>query len=510
MNELLQRLNEWWSTRTPLTKGLLVGGAAAAVILLVILGQYLGRVEYAPLFQDLESKEAGAITEELAALNVPYQLADQGRTILVPAEKVYQLRLTLANDNLVPSGGLGYEIFDQGQLGMTDFQRQINYIRALQEELRRTIVQFDEVDQARVHLVVPEPSVFVRQEQPASASVALKLKPMAALNESQVRAIVMLVANSVEGLKPEDVTVVDLSGDLLTDNLLAAEGETGLSPATLRQQQMQRSFEQDLEQRLKEMLEKVFGKGKAVTMVNAVLDFSQEQTTSLVFGDPFVISRQTAAENGSGGAGGGVPGDQDLTGSYGTPENQSNFSREEEIVNYEAGRTETTVIEAPGRLNDLSVAVALDGTFDQAQVQQVQQLVAAAVGQTPDRIQVLPLAFPAEEAPDVTLWEEEMRQAEQQARLRQYISWGLQGLALILAFILGLVLVRRLTSRQPVGGLVDTTLGQPTYSETAVAKDAAPKVPSPQQERQKQVKEIVQKKTEDSVQLVRAWISEEQ
>jgi len=508
MNELLQRLNEWWSTRAPLTKGLIVGGTAAAVILLVILGQYLGRVEYAPLFQDMETREAGAITEELSALNVPYQLADQGRTILVPAEKVYQLRLTLANNNLIPSGGVGYEIFDQGQLGTTDFQRQINYIRALQEELRRTIVQFDEVEQARVHLVVPEPSVFVREAQPASASVALKLKPMASLSESQVRAIVMLVANSVEGLKPEDVTVVDLAGDLLTKSLLA-EGETALSPANLRQQELEMSFEQDLEQRLKEMLEMVFGQGKAVTMVNAALDFSQEQTTTLVFGDPFVISRQTTTENGSGGAGGGVPGDQDLTGSYGTTENQSNYSREEEIVNYEAGRTETTVIEAPGRLVDLSVAVALDGTFDQGQVQQVQQLVAAAVGQPADRIQVLPLAFSAEEASDVTLWEEEMQKAEEEARLRQYISWGLQGLALILAFILGLVLVRRLTSRQPVGGMVDATLGGPTFAETGAAKEAPPKVPSAQQERQKQAKEIVQKKTEESVQLVRAWISED-
>jgi len=196
--------------------------------------------------------------------------------VLVPEDKVYELRLQLAGTGIVPSGGTGFELFDQTRLGMTDFERRLNYQRALQEELRRTIVAMEEVEQARVHLVIPESSVFIDNAPEASASVVIKLHPMASLGPNQVRGIVMLLTNSVENLRPENVNVIDMEGNVLSDQI-GSNDNSSLAQNRVRQQGLQREFEKNLEDRVQRMLERIFGPGKVVTMISADLNFDERQ-----------------------------------------------------------------------------------------------------------------------------------------------------------------------------------------------------------------------------------------
>ena len=171
---------------------------------------------YRPLFTNLAPEDAGAIVEALKAEKVPFQLEDGGRAVLVPAERLYELRLSLASRGLPEGGGVGFEVFDKQTLGQTDFQQRLNFQRALQGELSRTIGQLAGVEAARVHLAIPERSLFVAQNRRPSASVVVKLVQGRSLARAQVDGIVHLVASSVEGMETEQVTVVDESGRVLT------------------------------------------------------------------------------------------------------------------------------------------------------------------------------------------------------------------------------------------------------------------------------------------------------
>ncbi|MBC7105906.1 MAG: flagellar M-ring protein FliF, partial [Firmicutes bacterium] len=199
LRDLLARLGARWQTLAPGQKVLLVLGGAALLVTLFYLGNLAFAPRYVPLVTHLDPEGAAAVVDQLKAMKVPYRLADQGATVLVPEKQVYEARMKLASSGVLAGGGKGFELFDQTKLGVTDFAQQVDYQRALQEELRRTIVQLEEVDQARVHLVLPEKSVFVERQAQPSASVVLKLKPGHDLRAEQVRGIVSLVAGSVEG-----------------------------------------------------------------------------------------------------------------------------------------------------------------------------------------------------------------------------------------------------------------------------------------------------------------------
>ncbi|MBC7337848.1 MAG: flagellar M-ring protein FliF, partial [Clostridia bacterium] len=153
------RLKEWWGGLPAARRTVLVLAAAGVLAGILFLGQWAGRERYVPLFTNLEMREAAEIVAKLKEQKVPYQLVADGTTILVPEKRVYDLRLEVAGSGLLSGSGVGFELFDKTQLGMTDTQWHLNYLRALQEELRRTIVQYEQVEQARVHLVIPQPSV---------------------------------------------------------------------------------------------------------------------------------------------------------------------------------------------------------------------------------------------------------------------------------------------------------------------------------------------------------------
>ena len=200
MNELLKPLMERWNKLSGTKKSISVVMAIAILLAAVFFVQWLTKVEYAPLMTNLDPKNASAVVEKLKELGIDYKLENQGTTIGVPKDKVYETMIQLAGAGILNDTGVGFEIFDQQKLGATDFDNNINLLRAMQEELRRTIVAFEEIERARVHLVLPKDSLFIEEEQPASAAITIELKPLAKLKPEQVKGIIDLVSSSVPNL----------------------------------------------------------------------------------------------------------------------------------------------------------------------------------------------------------------------------------------------------------------------------------------------------------------------
>ncbi len=251
--QLLEQLRTIYRgmSRPRRTALLVLTGACVATILAVAFFSF--QTDYQVLYSGLSAEDAGAVTAKLQAQSAPFRLGAGGTTILVPAERVHQLRLDLAVEG-VPSKGKGFELFDEMNVGMTPFLQHVNLDRALQAELARTIMQVEPVAQVRVHLVRPEPTPFVREQKPATASVVLKLKPGAVLTRSAAQGIVALVSRSVEGLSAEYVTLVDTTGRVLSD----AHGD---EPVTT-QMEYRRELETYLSTRAEEMLSQVLGPGR--------------------------------------------------------------------------------------------------------------------------------------------------------------------------------------------------------------------------------------------------------
>ncbi len=489
----------------------------AAVLAAGLLFQhYAGRVNYAPLFTNMDARQAAGVVDKLKEMNVKYQLADQGSTVMVPREQVYDLRLQMAGSGMLVGSGIGFEIFDQTKLGVTDFERRMNYLRAMQEELRRTIVQMDEVEQARVHLVLPEPSVFVREQRAGSASVTLKLKPMARLKPEQVRAIIYLVASGVENLPPENVKVIDTQFGVLSDGVNVAEGS--LTQQRVVQQDLKREFERDLERRIQEMLERILGPGKAVAMVTANLDFNHKEVTRIEFGDQVERSVQVMEETGSSTGGATQPAGIDPNLGYTYPVGgggDSQFNKTTRSTTYEISQTQTKEIYAPGKLISLSTAVAVDGELDPAKVAVIENLVRAATGYNPnkkdpslepDQIIVTSMAFNNDYIKEAEQALADLGAAQRKAeQTRQWITFALQALGIILAFVLGLMMLRR---RMESGRMVDITVPE-LIPVKQIATPALTQEDQMRKEKQDRVREMARQKPEEVAHLIRAWMAED-
>ena len=346
------------------------------IILLALAGSVAGLIAVAlwtqqpdmqVLFANLAPDDAAAIIDKLKDGKVPYETTNGGTTIMVPNAQVHDLRLELASQGLPHGGGVGYEIFDRSTLGMSDFVQKLNYRRALQGELARTIAQMPEVERARVHLAIPERKLFATEQERARASIVVSLRASQSLSRAQVQGIVHLVSSSVEGLQARDVTVVDGHGNLLSN--VATDETAGLSGTQL---EYQRTLEKDIETRIQSMLEKIVGMNKAVVRVSSVLDFRKIETTEERF-DPngqVVRSEQRGQEKSSGvnGTSGGVPGVESNvpggTEAEGGQTSSTNNQTKNETVNYEISRTVSRIVEPIGTIKKLSVAVLVDGTYE--------------------------------------------------------------------------------------------------------------------------------------------------
>jgi len=284
-----------------------VAGAIAIVLAAIIWAR---TPTYRVLFSNVDGRDGGAILAQLSQLNVPYRMGDNGASILVPEEVVYDTRLKLAAQGLPKGGATGFELLDNPRLGISQFAEQINYQRALEGELSRTVESIGVVRSARVHLAIPRPSVFVREAQQPSASVLIELERARVLDPEQVAGIVHLVSSSVTGLTPKQVTVVDQSGNVLSARNDGA-ATVGLDPTQIR---YRKEIERDIAARIESIVVPVVGSGNVKAQVAADLDFSLVEQTSETFRpnpraeDSAVRSRQESESLSSGPGAGGVPG----------------------------------------------------------------------------------------------------------------------------------------------------------------------------------------------------------
>lgn len=294
MSEGLKKLLQPILVLSP-NKRLVVGGVVLLSILFFsMLIVVANKTDYRPLFANLTSEDAGEIIKKLKEQKVPYQIAGDGKAILVPSDKVYDLRLSMASDGLPQGGGVGFEIFDRKNFGVTEFVQKLNYQRALQGELSRTISQLAGVEQARVHLALPEKTIFKDSEKPPTASVILKMKSNRQLRENEVQGISHLVASAIEGMDPDQVTVLDSRGKILSKGGSSDSG----NKMTSTMLEMQRNYEKNLEERLQSLLDKAVGSGKSVARVTAAFDFKQVEKFEEKYDpeSPVVRSEQRSEE----------------------------------------------------------------------------------------------------------------------------------------------------------------------------------------------------------------------
>jgi flagellar M-ring protein FliF len=335
-----------------------------AVITLISIGAFIlfvNQKEYRTLFSRLSAEDAGEIVAVLQEKKIPYKLSSAGDSILVPAEYVSELRLNLAASGLPKGGGVGFEIFDNKNFGVTDFVQRLNYQRALQGELSRTINGLDEIQHSRVHIVIPQKSLFVEKQAKPTASVIIKLKTGRRLRASQIEGIASLVAGSVEGLSPEEVIIVDSGGNILS----TARSGSQLSRRTDSQIEFQRNVEKGLANRIQSMLEKVVGVGKVVARVFAVLDFRVMEKTEESYDpeEPVVRSLHRRSEKSSAPVSGGES-IASSTGGRSTKSYGTDHEKTDEIVNYEINRVVSKTVMPVGKVEKLSMAVLVDGVYN--------------------------------------------------------------------------------------------------------------------------------------------------
>lgn len=358
----------------------------ASVAGIVFVSKWASQPDYAVLFSDLKQVDSATIVEKLKEKQVKYQIRGDGDIIAVsPPEMVHELRLSLAAEGLPKGGTVGFEIFDNTNFGTTSFVEKLKFVRAIQGELERTISSLDSVSSAKVHITQPEKTVFMKNKIPTTASVMLKLNIGNGLSKEQIRGIVNLVSGSVEGLTPENVTIVDSTGKLLTsqDDI---KDEFDIDSERLNYQQ---SLEKAYSNRIEQMLMRVIGPEKVVAKVTAELDFSSSQREEESY-DPSgkVIRSEKSIEEGVGTSQrGGVPGvvsnltrDTNLLAPQGIGEENSN--RAEKVKNYEISKSISKSISPKGKLIRLSVAVLVDGTY---------KVIAPATDTTPEQKEFVPL-----------------------------------------------------------------------------------------------------------------------
>jgi len=356
-------------------------GAAVIVVATAVLGAWAFRTDYQVLFADLAPQDAATMTAELDQMKIAYRLSGGGNTILVPADMVYKTRLKLAGKELPLRGAVGFELFNNSEVGMTEFAQKINYQRALQGELTRTIQSLDEIQSVRVHLVLAEQALFKKSGTQPKASITIAVKPGKMLDPAQIQGIQRLVGAAVPDIKPYDVTILDQHGVALTRKNSGQGEETGGAVDGLDEK---RAIESYLNKKVVEVLDRTFGAGQGIASVDVTLNHEHKKTTTE---SPLVSNsvddnlptgvvlreKQSTRESSHGGessraATGG--GDASL------------LNRE---VEYQVGRRVEQVVSAAGAIQHVKIAVVVRASLDPAQLERLKDVVAMAAGISKER-----------------------------------------------------------------------------------------------------------------------------
>lgn len=383
VNEFFANIKSAWLARSPANRSLMAAMFVGVLVFAAVAVFWLWRTDYQVLFTELDTRDGAAIVEELRRMKVPYKLVDGGTTILVEEGAVHETRLQLMGRGVALNGGVGFEIFDNKDIGMTEYTQRINYQRALQGELARTIVALNQVKQARVHLVVPEHSLFKRQAVKPKASVTLLLKPGKQLDNDQIVGIQRLVAASVPGLEAGAVMVLDQRGVTLS----AAGGDDEDYAVASGKLRLKKNAEDYFVRKISDVLDRTFGPGQAIVSADVTLNFDEVKRTQQTIvpvgaqrdGEPGAVvrKRQSVYRQSKGQLTKTVNGD-----AYAASASPDLTSTTD--VEYELGKSIEQVVSSPGGIRRISVGVIVP-KLSSAQTQRVQEVISMVVGYNPER-----------------------------------------------------------------------------------------------------------------------------
>jgi len=410
--------------------------AAATFVLiagLAAISVWSSHTDYGLLYGGLSDGEASKVTAALDDAKVPYKVSSGG-TVMVPTEKIYALRMQLAGKGIPQGDGVGFEIFDKPNFGISDFVQRANYTRALQGELSRTISQLDEIQSARVMIVLPENRLLLDKDKFATASVFVRVRGNSQLPAQSINSIRFLVANAVEGLKPTHVSVVDNLGNVLSEN----QDDDSMSGLSTSQLAMRRNLELYLSKKAQDMLEKVLGPGQAIVRVSAEVNYDTSTRTEQKYDpDGQVISMQTktddnlssatTANNTATGISANTADTNNVAAGAG-PLNNTKNSKSVSTIQYDVSTTSTTSTQAPGGLKRITAAITvatqMEGTGadrkaaprSAQEVEKLRRLVSNALGADPARGDIVAL----EEMPFNDQFATDMTQQLDQQSKRDY------------------------------------------------------------------------------------------
>jgi flagellar M-ring protein FliF len=537
-NPLLNPISQWIGS--PAWKRNL---SIALVLILSLIGfgsliYWNSKPENQVLFSNLSTEDAGEMVNKLKEKKILFQLSSNGTSILVARDQVYDTRLALAAEGLPKGGGVGFEVFDRSNLGATDFVQKLNYQRALQGELSRTIRQIKEVEQARVHIVTPKESLFLEDQKKPSASVLIKTRSGMKLDAGQVEGIVHLVASAIEGLDSGNITVVDTSGKIL----FKRNESTLLGQMSTHQLEYQRNIEENLKKKAQGMLEEVLGFNKAIARVSADIDFQQVDITEERYDPNSVVrSEQKNSEKSSmisnaRAASGGKP--ENLPALKAPEEKgkaapepkartaesiplQSNQSeRQNEVRNYEISRVNKRIKSPVGSVKKISAAVIVDGTYKEVadakgkkgreyqarspeEMKSIEAMVKKAIGYDEargDQVEVINMPFTWSVA-------EEESKAVAGEWWKEYILISYKPLvSLILAVLFILFVVRPLVRRRASLPQEGTAYLPKPSLQPALPSDTSQQPKS--LDLKTQTVQLIQENPSKAVGIIKEWINE--
>jgi flagellar M-ring protein FliF len=515
LKEILGRLLSFLS---PQQKRLWFIGVPLFGLLAYFAFYIFDHLNYGPLYTNLAPQDGAAIVKELDAEKIPYAISSGGTVIEVPRGVIYQTRLKLAGKGVPAGGAVGFEIFEKTAFGVSEFTQQVNYLRALQGELSRTINSLAAVQSSRIHLALPARSNFLGPEEKPSASVVVDLRPGYRLSPDQVQGIVNLVATSVPKLSSDKVTVIDSSGRPLKEIAAAAPNSEAEKLSLLKHKQ-----EAELQQRIETMLDPVLGPGKVVVRANVQMNLQETLMTKEEFDpDNKVVRSQRSAVDDAGAKGGTVGVQANVPGGEATKVGDGGGRRSNETVTYEVGHTTSRIAEPRGQVQKLSVALFVDGKYDAGkyvarsaeEMEMIKGMVKRAVGfdaERGDEIEVANAPFkipPADALKPVAA-------PELQEMIKTPMGMGVAAGVLLAVGALGFFFLKRgkkpqlaganVAEVKPAAATVPMTV-ESVQEEVAVA---AQKIVLSQDPRKEQLSQIAHDYHDATVRVIRTWLQED-
>jgi len=512
LRQLIEQVSSIWKKLKPTQRLTIVAVMAAFLISLLFLTNWVKQPEYGILYSNLNSEDAGSVISKLRERKIPYRLEQGGKAVLVPSSQIYETRVDLAMEGIPRGGEVGFEIFDKNNLGMTNFMEKVNYQRALQGELSRTIQGLDEISQARVHLTIPEPTPFIGEEKPPTAAVVLKLRPGTMLKKNQIYGIAYLVASSVEGLDPQNISIIDERGGILFG------GEKESSYLTTSQLELKKSIEQYLTDKIISLLTPVLGPNKIVARISAELNFDRIQRTEESYNPKGKVVqseiRDEESKQGSSSIIGGIPGvKSNVEGAapLSSNTNPQEERREKSTIQYALGKTIEHIVRGAGNIEKLSAAVMIDGGYKitedgkreyiprtEEEMNKFTSIIKAAIGYDENRKDIITVA----NIPFDTSYQEKerlsMEKLTRQELLKYLIKYILIGISILIVFLLARSVAKGIPHERK----------EKAVPAKDIMEEKKKALSSEEELMRKQIFEVIEKEPGEVAQIVRVWLRE--